>query len=125
MALEEHLVIKELGDVIVETRDHTVTLFVPVEVLNIRRINDINDTNFVTNDINDTNFLTNDGTILTLKMTLIFMMITCYDGKDDDDKDDDDEAYISYTHIDPKGRKLRFATPLGKVNILKMIKMSD
>ena len=38
MALEEHLVIKELGDVIVETRDHTVTLFVPVEVLNMRTV---------------------------------------------------------------------------------------
>ena len=110
--MEENLVVEKLGNVIVEARDHTVTLLVPVEVLNIRRINDINDTNFVTND----------GTILTLKMTLIFMMITCYDGKDDDDKDDDDEAYISYTHIDPKGRKLRFATPLGKVNILKIFK---
>ena len=90
------------------------------------------------NDIIDTNFVTNDGAIYwhILKMTLIsdyhrdvvinghpiFMMITHYDGKDDDDKDDDDDAFISYTHIDPKGRKLRFATPLGKVNILKMIK---
>ena len=38
LALEENLVIKELGDVIVETRDHTVTLFVPVEVLNMRTV---------------------------------------------------------------------------------------
>ena len=38
MALEDHLVIKELGDVIVETRDHTVTLFVPVEVLKMRTV---------------------------------------------------------------------------------------
>jgi len=46
------LIVKELGDVVIEARDHTVTLLVPVEV------------------------------------------------------------------IDPKGRKLRLATPLGKVNIL-------
>ena len=102
-------------------------------------INDINDTSIrMINDINDTNFVANDGAIYwhRLKMTLIsdyhrdvvinghpiFMMITHYDGKDDDDKDDDDDAFISYTHIDPKGRKLRFATPLSKVNILKIFK---
>ena len=38
LILEENLVIKELGDVIVETRDHTVTLFVPVEVLKMRTV---------------------------------------------------------------------------------------
>ena len=38
--------------------------------------------------------------------------------------DDDDYGgcgggdYIYFSHIDPKGRKLRLATPLGKVNIL-------
>ena len=87
MFCEENLVIKELGDVVIEARDHTVALLVPVEVLNIRMINDIIETNCVTND---------------------------------DDKDDAD--YIAQSHIDPEGRKLRFATPLGKVNILKNVK---